>query len=153
LGAVKLKVGQFKYAYDIEGYSSAADLPFIERNIGVATFVHPDRKFCRYRDRGVAASIGKKNDKWQVNASVLNGSGISRRDTNNDKDFMLNERLWPAKSLLVNAGYYSGTSDPSGTGQDGIDKYTLGFQYDLSKAVLGGEYYSADFDKNNQEWR
>lgn len=152
-GSTKIKVGQFKYAYDIEGYSSAADLPFIERNLGVATFAHPDRKYCRYRDRGVMASFGKKKDKWQINASILNGSGISRRDTNDDKDFVLNGRLWPTKGLLVNAGIYSGTSDANGAGQDDIDKYTLGFQYDLNEIVLGGEYYSAEFTKANQDWQ
>lgn len=154
LGAVKLKVGQQKYPWDIEGYSSAEDLPFVERNIGVATFVHPDRKFCRYRDVGLVATAGGKKQKWQVSGSLINGSGISRRDTNDDKDIVLNGRVWPAKGLLVNAGVYEGTSDPNATtGANDISKWTAGFQYDLEQAVGGGEYYSADFDKVKQEWR
>lgn len=151
------RVGQFKYAFDIQGLEGSAVLPFIDRPFatnavagsmnGASTAASPASSF---RDRGLsffgAAKPKESGFTWGYAIGIYQGSG--RASDNNSKfGYMLNLNLTPVKDLMINGAFMAAdnvTTDAAG--DNTYQAWTFGATYEHNRVLLRSEYYQGKRD-------
>jgi hypothetical protein len=125
-----VSVGQFKIPVSYEGYNSASKLLFPERAV-------VSRAYGDARDMGIR--IDKKLGKhFYYQASVFNGEGQNKLDTNKQKDLAGRIELYPIDGIMVGFAGYTGIShrDESPT----KDRLEADFRLDLANVLIQAEY-------------
>jgi len=125
-----VSVGQFKIPVSYEGYNSASRLLFPERSV-VA------RAYGDVRDMGIR--IDKKLGKhFYYQASLFNGEGQNKLDTNKQKDLAGRIEVYPIEGITVGVVGYTGIShrDSSPT----KDRLEADFKLELANVLLQAEY-------------
>jgi len=125
-----VSVGQFKIPVSYEGYNSASKLIFPERSV-VA------RAYGDVRDMGIR--IDKKLGKhFYYQASLFNGEGQNKLDTNKQKDLAGRIEVYPIEGITVGVVGYTGIShrDSSPT----KDRLEADFKLELANVLLQAEY-------------
>ncbi len=145
-----VRVGLFKYEFDLEGRESATVMPFINRSIvtrevaGGLGGASGD-----FRDKGVAL-IGK-SEMFGYGLGVWQGEGADKRDTNDKPGFTAN--AWgKLAGVKLNLGYL--TSDNATAEATVPNKYkagVIGATYGQGPVLLRAEYYSGERQKTTTQ--
>jgi hypothetical protein len=125
-----VSVGQFKIPVSLEGSGSASKLLFPERAV-------VSRAYGDIRDMGLR--IDKKLGKYfYYQASVFNGEGQNKLDTNKQKDLAGRIEIYPVDGITVGLVGYTGIThrDESPT----KDRLEADFKLDLANVLLQAEY-------------
>lgn len=154
----KLRAGQFKFEFDMQGREPAPLMPFADRPFvtnavagsmdGASTASTPAAAF---RDRGVSLCGDSAGGgvTWGYALGLYQGSGRAS-DNNNDFGYMLNVHVFPVKDLKVNGGYFSSNSrNLDAAAPNDHRAWTVGASYDAKKAMLRAEYYDAERDRGS----
>ncbi len=142
-----VRVGMFKYDFDLSGRGSSAVRPFMDRAIvtnavvanltGGAPGISTD-----FRDKGISL-IGKA-DRFGYGVGVWQGQGANANDNNNKNAYTAN--VWgKLAGVKLNLGYLSSDNTPL-TPAAVTSKYeadTVGVAYDTEPLLVQAEYYSA----------
>ncbi len=154
--AAKLRVGQYKYEFDITGRESAqvlafADRPWVTNAVagsmnGASTASSPAASF---RDRGVTVLGDTKTGRvsWGYGVGVMQGAGRGS-DNNNAFGYTLHLHILPIEKLRLSGGFLA--SDSATRGAPTSNEYsawTAGASYETSRLTLRGEYYHGQRDK------
>jgi len=155
---VKVRVGQFKYDFDIAGRRPAharplPDVSFITNAVagsmaGKGTANSPVGAF---RDRGVSllgnGAAGDLKYRWAL--GVFQGNGRAA-DNNSDLGFSANLQIEPTRSLLLNLGYLSSDSaDEDASTTDEFEAMTFGIEFTSGRFYATGEYYLGERTKGS----
>ncbi|HVR38119.1 MAG TPA: porin [Thermoanaerobaculia bacterium] len=138
--ALKVRAGQFKYDFDIEGREAAHLIPFIDRAFvtnavsgsldGRST---PSSTRSAFRDRGVSVISDTKRWGWAV--GVFQGAGRGEDDDHNFGT-TANLRLKPRDGVVINTGIIA--SD-----ENDFRAWTGGASWDVNARLLvRGEVYA-----------
>ena len=157
---MKLRVGQFKYDFDMDGRESSSSRAFFDRPWITNTVAgsldgtsNASVTPASFRDRG-ATLLGDSKDRrvnWGYSVGVFQGSGRAS-DSNDAFSYVIGLRLYPVENLRLNAGYLF--SDNLAEGKDGSNEYsawTAGAQFERAKVSFRGEYYWARRDLGTTE--
>ncbi len=152
----KLRVGQFKYDFDIEGREVASALIFMDRSFTANTVAGSldgsstsSRPAAAFRDRG-ASLLGKVKSghwKWTYAMGLFQGTG---RASDNNSGFALVARVSvePAKGLRIGTGIIGNDAKERGVeGRNHYTAWTVGGEYEWRKLLLRAEYYGAERDR------
>ncbi|MEZ4220252.1 MAG: porin [Polyangiaceae bacterium] len=123
-------VGQFKNPLSWEGSNSASKLLFPERST-VA------RYFGDKRDLGLKVEK-KLGDYFYYNLGVYNGTGLNRRDDNNQKDAALRVEVYPLKGMMLGGVGYMGVGQRDEPRTK--DRVEADLRIDVANALLQAEY-------------
>jgi hypothetical protein len=152
----RVRVGQYKYDFDLVGRESASSLALIDRPFatnsvagslnGVSTASSTTSNF---RDRGVTLFGDATNRPipWGYSLGIFQGAG--RTSDNNDAfGYVANVRAYPVKALRLNAGFLSSDGAPKGDARrNRYDAWTGGVSYEHKAATVTAEYYNARRDR------
>lgn len=158
------RVGQFKYAFDIQGLESGSAMPFIDRPFatnaaagsmnGASTAASPASAF---RERGLSFFGAQKPKEsgftWGYAIAIYQGSGRAS-DNNSQFGYMLNFNLTPVKDLAINGGFLAADNVATdAAGDNTYQAWTFGATYDHKRVLLRGEYYQGqrDLGATNQD--
>jgi hypothetical protein len=152
---LKARVGQYKYAFDVEGRESDAGTPLVDRPFvtnavagaldGSSTASNPAAGF---RDRGLTLSAAAGGTvPAAVSLGVFQGAGRAS-DNNDELAFVLGGSLEPAPGLRVSAGWLSSDNTDrapdAAVGADTRNTYrawTLGASAERGRFFSRAEYY------------
>jgi hypothetical protein len=160
-----VRVGQYKYYFDIEGRESDAGTPLVDRAFvttavagglnGASTASNPSGSF---RDRGLTLSgtRGAKM-KWSYSAGAFQGQGRAS-DNNNELAYVLGAGLDPGYGLRFNAGFLSADNTARGTNltpaqaeKNTFRAWTVGGAYDRGRFFARAEYYQGQRTRGRTE--
>ncbi|HSB61595.1 MAG TPA: porin [Vicinamibacteria bacterium] len=152
---LKLRAGQNKYEFDIEGREPFHANPFQDRSFaanavagglgGASTASLPTSSF---RDRGVGALVSRQDGglKWGFAAGAYQGVGFAL-DNNSSFSLTVNGTA-ETRGLRLNGGYiYSPSADEDAPEKNDYSAWTLGFSYDKGRFLVRGEYYGGERDR------
>ena len=156
----RVRIGQYKYDFDLVGRESSSSLAFIDRPFAANSVAGSlngastaSTTTSNFRDRGVTLA-GDTKDRpmnWGYSLGVFQGAG--RTSDNNDAfGYVANLRAYPVKSLRLNAGFLSSDAAPKGDARrNRYDAWTAGVNYDHKKTSVAAEYYSGRRDRGANE--
>jgi len=148
--AAKIRLGQFKYDFDIGGRESDAGTLFADRPSITNTVAGtmggtgtPSSPGASSRDRGLNLYGTTKTGgvSWGYSVGVFQGAGL-RSDNNDSLSYLAQLHLLPVKGLRVTGGYLS--SDAASKGATSLFDYaawTLGANYERGDLALRSEFY------------
>lgn len=151
------RVGQFKYAFDIQGLEGAPVMPFIDRPFatnavagsmnGASTAAGPASAF---RDRGLSffgdAKPKESGFTWGYAIGIYQGSGRAS-DNNSQFGYMLNLNVTPVKDLKINGAFMAADNvTKDAAGDNTYQAWTFGATYEHKRVLLRGEYYQGERD-------
>lgn len=152
--ALTVRFGQYKTALTYENPLSPTAMETIDvYSDGVAYLTNcgmdPATGVQYGRDQGIAVFGETNNKSFRYEVQVLNGSGINRKDDNNQKDVIARLEVRPAKGLNICATGMIGkghaladsryTGIKAGTDYDKL-RYTFGADYKSKAFNVHGEY-------------
>ena len=145
--AATVRLGQFKYDFDLEGRKSASQLPLPFRAATTAVARSLGRDGGMFRDVGIQLH-GRGNDGpgWSYAVGLVNGNGTNRRDDNDHKDLYARGVLGPMAGVKVGTAFYAGRA---GDLELREDLWTIDLQYEQGALGLYGAYYSGDFENDS----
>lgn len=158
----RLRVGQYKYDFDLAGRESSSALAFLDRPFAtnaVAGSLNgqstPSSTLSNFRDRGLTL-FGDTKDRrvnWGYGLGLFQGTG--RTSDNNDAfSYTANLRVWPTKDLRLNAGLLSSDNLAKGAaGEDRYEAWTVGGTWEHGRGHARAEYYSGTRDRGTSEGR
>lgn len=147
---LKLRAGQYKYDFDLEGHESDSGNPLPDRTFatnavagglnGTSTASAPAGSF---RDRGLtlggSSSLGQV--KWSYGLGLFQGTGRAS-DNNSKPAYTLNTSLEPRAGLLLNLGLLSADTAAAGAAAESTYRaWTIGASYERGRVFVRGEYY------------
>jgi hypothetical protein len=125
-----VSVGQFKIPVSYEGYNSSSKLLFPERAV-------VSRAYGDARDIGLR--IDKKLGKhFYYQASVFNGEGQNKLDTNKQKDLAGRIEIYPVDGITVGLVGYTGITHRNSSPTK--DRLEADFKLELANVLLQAEY-------------
>lgn len=133
---LSLRIGQYKTPYGTDNLRAAHAIAFVTRPI-IKSKVSP-----AFRDRGLQATY--RHRYFDVIAAVMNGAGMNKADTNNNKSmaYRLVAKVMPG--LQVTGNYYTGRNDPADTIRDEFIDVGL-------NGMLGNWDYAAEFSRKSHD--
>lgn len=146
--SLKVRAGQFKYDFDIEGRESAHAIPMIDRPFvtnaiagglnGASTASSPSGSF---RDRGVSL-IGQIDQRvrWGYSAGLFQGSGRAA-DNNGDWSATAALRVEPRSGLHLNLGFLDSETANEGAPSAGWSAWTAGGSWERNRLFIRAEAY------------
>jgi hypothetical protein len=147
---VKVRAGQYKYDFDVEGRESAHQIPLPDRPFashivagglnGASTASSGSSSF---RDRGISllGSTRQGSVKWGYALGVFQGTGRAS-DNNNEFAYVAQGSAEPLAGLRLSAGYLQCDNAPEGSSErNDYRAFTAATAYDAGKWLLRGEYY------------
>lgn len=148
-----VRMGQFKTALTYENPLSPTAMETIDvYSDGVAYLTNcgmdPATGIQYGRDQGISIFGETNNKKFRYEVQVLNGSGINRKDDNNQKDVIGRLEFRPAQGLNLCATGMVGKGNALAT-----SKYTgiaAGTDYDKLRYTLGADYKSTAFNVHGE---
>lgn len=152
----RVRAGQFKYEFDVEGREPAPSLPFLDRPFvtnavagsldGASTASAPAAAF---RDRGLMLhGEGRvRGISWGHALGLYQGAGRGS-DNNNSVAVVANAFVRPLKGLRVGGGLLSSNARAQGTrGSHDYRAWTAGASYETERLMVRGELYRAVHDR------
>jgi hypothetical protein len=153
--AAKIRLGQFKYDFDIsarEGDAATlfADRPWITNTVAgtLAGTGTPSAPGAASRDRGLTLYGTTKTGglSWGYSVGAFQGAGL-RSDNNDSLSYTAQLHLLPVTGLRVSGGYLSSVSANKGAASPfDYSAWTLGANYERGDLTLRSEYYSGKRD-------
>lgn len=152
---LNLRVGQFKYDFDIEARRHDMLCPMIDRTYVANTVAGSldgrstaSVQLSNARDRGIALQASRKAGSWEWRPAVGIFQGTGRAsDENNQVSVTGQLAVEGGPGLLLSGGYLYSDNEPSGeTGIDRFSGWTVGAQYEAHPLYACGEYYRAKRD-------
>jgi hypothetical protein len=153
-----VRVGQYKYEFDIEGRESDAANPIIDRSFATNAVAGSlngastaSSAASSHRDRGVSLVGSTKGAglKWGYGVGLFQGAGRAS-DNNNAFSVTANGNVEPLPGLKLNVGVL--TSDAADRGAAARNKYTawtLGAIFDRGRLFARSEYYQGRRDRQS----
>ena len=149
---LNLRMGQFKYDFDIEARQSDMLTPMTDRAYVTNTVAgsldgrsNSSTQASASRDRGVALQASRKMGAWEWRPTVGIFQGTGRANDNNNQVSVTGQlAVEGGPGLLVSGGYLYSDNEPSAG--DGIDRFrgwTVGGRYEAGRLFASGEYYRA----------
>jgi hypothetical protein len=153
---LKLRAGQNKYDFDMEGRESGNLMPLPDRvrvtntvagsltGAGTASNTASD-----FRDRGISLFGSAKTGSvtWGYAAGAYQGTGRAS-DNNSEFGFVVRGQVDPTPGLKLSAGYLSSDNTAEGArDEDSYSAWTAGAAYERKRVFLRGEYYHARREK------
>jgi hypothetical protein len=124
-----VSIGQFKIPLSWEGYNSSSKILFPERALSSRTFGDA---------RDIGLRVEKKLGPVYYYAGLFNGTGLNRRDDNDQKDAALRVEVFPLEWLMLGAvGYTSIGERDQDTTRDAVEG---DLRIDYEDALLQFEY-------------
>lgn len=159
--AAKIRLGQFKYDFDISGREADAatlfaDRPWITNTVAgtLAGTGTPSVPGASSRDRGLNLYGTTKTGgiPWGYSVGLFQGSGL-RSDNNDSLSYLLQLHLLPFEGLRVTSGFLS--SDAANKGASSPFDYTawtIGANYERGDLAMRSEFYHGkrDFGSTSQ---
>lgn len=152
---LKLRTGQNKYEFDIEGREPFHSNPFQDRSFaanavagslsGASTASSATSSF---RDRGVGLLVSRQRGavKWGLGAGAYQGAGLAV-DNNRELSVTLNANL-ETHGLRINGGYLvSPSAEEDAPVENDYSAWTFGLSYDKGRFLLRGEYYDGERER------
>ena len=152
---LNLRMGQFKYDFDIEARQADMTTPMTDRAFitnAVAGSLDgrstASTQLSNARDRGMALQASRTLGAWEWRPSVGIFQGTGRANDNNDQVSVTGQlAVEGGPGLLLSGGYLYTDNEPAGG--SGIDRFvgwTLGGRYEVRRVFASGEYYRASRD-------
>ncbi len=134
----KIDLGQFKVPFGTDNLRSAASIDFINRPL--ITNVSPG-----LRDIGVLTSFDMQDyAPVEIFAGLFNGAGQNKPENDRTTNFAARAVTNPVKGLGISANYYGGKFSGAN-----VNMYNFGFDFQLSKLFIDGEFGGEGLDVNN----
>ncbi|RLC46153.1 MAG: hypothetical protein DRH70_06080 [Candidatus Coatesbacteria bacterium] len=149
---VDLRVGQFFKPVLYEALTSTRKLPFIQYSLPT---VYMFSNNVADRDIGVQATFHLEKEDYTfllLQAGVFNGTGMNKRDNNDQKDWVMRASVQPVKGIKVFGSYTYGTygdklnenavyvSGSKVFGHEPYQEYSAGFAIDYQGLDFAGEW-------------
>src|SRR5262245_57154330 len=155
---VKLRAGQYKYDFDMEGRESANVMPLPDRArvtntvagslTGASTAASTASDF---RDRGASLLGTTTHGGARFNYAIGAFQGAGRASDNNSTfSYVLGGQVEPVHGVRLNGRFF--TSDNKNQGardKDTFSAWTAGASFDRNKVFLRAEYYDAAREKGS----
>lgn len=152
-----VKVGQFKYAFDMQGYESSATNPFMDHAEATQKLAGGGNE---YRDRGVELSGKLPVMKMGYAVGVYRGDGIdtdNRASAHDGMAYTANLHAEPMGGMKVNLGYLKADQTPSNTTTSAVEEegkaYTAGVSYETGPVFLRTEFYKGETKSAGAEFK
>ena len=145
-----VRVGSYKYEFDMVGRSSASDLPFINRPTAAVAVAGGMTgavdaaglpSLTNFRDKGVSLLGSTKEFGYAV--GLYQGQGNNAGDNNSKFGYTANGWV-KLMGVKLNLGYLNSDNTASGSpATNKNDAWTAGLEYTTGPVYLRGEYYTA----------
>lgn len=145
-----VRVGQFKYEFDMEARESDAVNPLIDRafaanavagSLNGASTASSAASTARDRGISLVGSMKGAHVKGGYGLGVFQGAGRAS-DNNNNLGLVLNGNFEPLSGLKLNLGMFTAkTAERGATTGDKYSAWTAGGAFDRGRVFLRGEYY------------
>lgn len=138
----KLTFGQFKIPFSLENLTSSSSLDNVNRTQTVEELCPGQDIGASGRDIGI--TVSGKFSFVEYSVGIFNGSGINRRDTNENKDMVGRLVFRPVDSLSLGVSQYIGDQRPSAADPH-VNRDRTGVEAFFSRgpAFIKGEYIFA----------
>ena len=157
---LNLRMGQFKYDFDIEARMADMNTPMTDRSFVTNTVAgsldgrsSASVQASSARDRGVALQASRKTGSWEWRPAlgVFQGTGRAS-DANNEVSVTGQVAVEGGPGLLLSGGYLYSDNEPSGgAGIDRFSGWTVGGRYRANRLYASGEYYRAERDRGTSD--
>lgn len=134
--ALSFRIGQFKTPYGTDNLIGNAKIAFMNR-----PYLKSDASPA-FRDQGVVLTYD--HSRFEATAGMLNGSGMNKGDTNNNKSMALRVVGKVLPHLNISGNYYTGKNNPVDTIRD--EFINIG-----ADGVMGPWEYSAEFSQKSHD--
>ncbi|MFA8344396.1 MAG: porin [Rhodothermaceae bacterium] len=145
---LNIRVGQFKYPFGAEAYSSLMKWKFINpsfvtggivKKLGSSGSMFRDLGIQVYGQHQLSKAVG-----FEYKAMLMNGSGGNASDNNNDKDIVVYAGLKLPHKIHFGASVYSGKNGVDGEYSE--TAFGVQAKFNTKKLSLQAEYITANYE-------